>query len=110
MKQSPHIHIKHPAVILVVFMIVFGATIKDVHAQSMKERYAEKVKREFLFAWNNYKKYAWGHDELMPLTKSYYDWYGKGNSLLMTPVDAYDTMVLMGLKKEAEEDQKLIDE
>lgn len=110
MRQSPHIHIKHPAVILVVFMIVFGATIKDVHAQSMKERYAEKVKKEFLFAWNNYKKYAWGHDELMPLTKSYYDWYGKGHSLLMTPVDAYDTMVLMGLKKEAEEDQKLIDD
>ena len=35
-------------------------------------------------------KYAWGHDELRPLTKTARDWYGP--SLLMTPVDALDTM------------------
>ncbi len=63
---------------------------------------------EFLFAWDNYRKYAWGHDELKPLTKTYYDWYRQ--SILMTPVDAYDTMVLMGLKREAQADEKLIDD
>jgi hypothetical protein len=67
----------------------------------------ERVKAEFLHAWNGYKQYAWGHDELRPLTKSYHDWYG--TSLYMTPVDALDTMVLMGLKKEAAEDRELID-
>lgn len=71
-----------------------------------KARYADKVKQEFLFAWNNYKKYAWGHDELSPLTESYHDWYGQ--SLLLTPVESYDTMLLMSLKKEAEEDKTLI--
>ena len=45
----------------------------------MKKKYAEKVKREFLFAWNNYKKYAWGHDELKPLSKSYYAGTAKGS-------------------------------
>ena len=91
-------------------VVLIGFTVRTYAQASIKERYAEKVKHEFLFAWNNYKKYAWGHDELKPLSKSYYDWYGKGESLLMTPVDAYDTMVLMGLKKEAREEEQLIDD
>lgn len=71
-----------------------------------KKVMATKIKNEFLHAWNGYKKYAWGHDELKPITDTYKDWYG--TSLLMTPVDAFDTMVLMGLKKEASETEKLI--
>ena len=58
---------------------------------------AARVRDDFLHAWSGYKQYAWGHDELKPLTKSYRDWYG--TSLLMTPVDALDTMVLMGLNR-----------
>ncbi|HEX6880608.1 MAG TPA: glycoside hydrolase family 47 protein [Terriglobales bacterium] len=57
------------------------------------------VRQEFLHAWNGYKQYAWGHDELRPLTKTARDWYDK--SLLMTPVDALDTMTLMGMDDEA---------
>jgi ER degradation enhancer, mannosidase alpha-like 2 len=60
---------------------------------------AKQVRAEFLDAWNAYKQYAWGHDELKPLSQSYRDWYG--TSLLMTPVDALDTMVLMDLTDEA---------
>jgi mannosidase alpha-like ER degradation enhancer 2 len=58
-----------------------------------------QVRIEFLHAWNGYKQYAWGHDDLKPLTKSYHDWYAE--PLLMTPVDALDTMILMGLNGEA---------
>ena len=54
---------------------------------------AAKVRREFLHAWGGYKQYAWGHDELRPLSKQPFDWYGV--SLLMTPVDALDTMILI---------------
>src|ERR1041385_8766045 len=64
-----------------------------------KQRRAAEVRREFLHAWNGYKKYAWGHDDLKPLSKSYHDWYAE--PLLMTPVDALDTMILLGLKDEA---------
>ena len=67
---------------------------------------AARVKVEFLHAWNNYKRYAWGHDELHPLSKTPFDWYGQ--SLLMTPVDALDTLVLMGLKEDAAADRELI--
>jgi mannosidase alpha-like ER degradation enhancer 2 len=67
--------------------------------QSLPTPKAAEVRAEFLHAWNGYKKYAWGHDDLKPLTKTYHDWYAE--PLLMTPVDALDTMVLMGLNQEA---------
>lgn len=68
-------------------------------AQKPRPALANEVRREFLHAWNDYKQYAWGHDDLKPLSKSYHDWYAE--PLLMTPVDALDTMILMGLKDEA---------
>ena len=58
---------------------------------------AGRVKAAFLHGWNGYRQYAWGHDVLMPLSKQPHDWYGE--SLLMTPVDALDTMLVMGLDK-----------
>jgi hypothetical protein len=67
---------------------------------------ADRVRQEFLHAWEGYKQYAWGHDELKPLSKSYHDWYA--GSLMMTPVDALDTMLLMGLKQQANETRELI--
>ena len=67
---------------------------------------ANEVRKEFLHAWNGYKQYAWGHDDLKPLTKSYHDWYAE--PLLMTPVDALDTMMLMGLNGEAKSTREYI--
>jgi mannosidase alpha-like ER degradation enhancer 2 len=71
-----------------------------------KPRLASEVRAEFLHAWNGYKKYAWGHDDLKPLSKTYHDWYAE--PLLMTPVDALDTMILMGLKNEAKTTREYI--
>ena len=68
--------------------------------QPNKKKLAAEVKAEFLHAWNGYKKYAWGHDDLKPLSKSYHDWYKQ--PLLMTPVDSLDTMIIMGMKQEAD--------
>ena len=67
---------------------------------------AERVKTEFLHAWNNYERYAWGHDALKPLSKTPHDWYGQ--SLQMTPVDALDTLILMKLDAEAAKARALI--
>jgi ER degradation enhancer, mannosidase alpha-like 2 len=67
---------------------------------------ARLVREEFLHAWTGYRQYAWGHDELKPLAKSYRDWYQ--DSLLMTPVAALDTMIIMGLKPQADEARELI--
>ena len=53
-----------------------------------------------------YEQYAWGHDELRPLSKQPKDWYGE--SLLMTPVDSLDTLLLMGFNEEADKAKTLI--
>ena len=74
----------------------------DEHAQQL----AMHVRTEFLHAWNNYERYAWGHDSLRPLSKTAHDWYGQ--PLLMTPVDALDTLILMHLDAEAERARSLI--
>jgi ER degradation enhancer, mannosidase alpha-like 2 len=68
---------------------------------------ALQVRSEFLYAWSAYKQYAWGHDELKPLSKGHHDWYSS-TSLLMTPVDALDTMILMGLTDEADKTREYI--
>src|SRR5437762_7482630 len=75
---------------------------EDEHARKL----ADRVRTEFLHAWNNYERYAWGHDALRPLSKTGHDWYGQ--SLLMTPVDALDTLILMHLDTEAERTRALI--
>lgn len=69
-------------------------------------RLAAQVKAEFLHAWTDYRTYAWGHDDLAPLSHKPHDWYAE--SLLMTPVDALDTLVLMGLDDEAGAARELI--
>ncbi|KAF3851658.1 hypothetical protein F7725_013430 [Dissostichus mawsoni] len=55
----------------------------------------EAVKDAFRHAWQGYKDFAWGHDELRPLSKSYSEWFGLG----LTLIDALDTMWILGLKK-----------
>ena len=54
----------------------------------------EAVVDAFKHAWSAYKKYAWGRDELQPLTKSHSTWFNLG----LTIVDSLDTMYIMGLK------------
>ena len=51
-------------------------------------------------AWGAYRKYAWGMDELQPMSKSGNShWGGFGATL----VDSLDTLWLMGLREEFKE-------
>ncbi|KAJ8413840.1 hypothetical protein AAFF_G00064380 [Aldrovandia affinis] len=59
----------------------------------------EAVIEAFRHAWRGYKEFAWGHDELKPVSKSYGEWFNLG----LTLIDALDTMWIMGLKEEFEE-------
>src|SRR4030095_13882196 len=89
------------ALILLLLVLPFS-----VSAQPNKQKLAAEVKVEFLHAWNGYKKYAWGHDDLSPLSKTYHDWYPQ--PLLMTPVDSLDTMIIMAMKDEAADTREYI--
>jgi mannosidase alpha-like ER degradation enhancer 2 len=88
--------------LLLLALICCSCSRDESHAREMSER----VKAECLHAWNNYERYAWGHDALKPLSKTPHDWYGE--SLLMTPVDALDTLILMKLDTEADKARELI--
>src|SRR6266704_4110600 len=104
--------IKHKRRILVfgvclVILAVFAAQgCNRWREEAQARRLAARVKTEFLHAWRNYERYAWGHDALRPLSKTPHDWYGQ--SLLMTPVDALDTLVVMHLDAEAAKARSLI--
>lgn len=45
-------------------------------------------------SWSAYKKYAWGHDEFHPISKTHSEWFQLG----LTIVDGIDTAIIMGLK------------
>jgi mannosidase alpha-like ER degradation enhancer 2 len=67
---------------------------------------AERVRAEFLHAWRGYERYAWGHDELRPLSKTARDWYGE--PLYMTQVDALDTLFIMGFREEEKRTREFV--
>src|SRR6266581_8045277 len=104
--------IKHKRRILVfgiclVILAAFAAQgCNRWREEAQARRLDARVKTEFLHAWRNYERYAWGHDALRPLSKTPHDWYSQ--SLLMTPVDALDTLILMKLDAEAAEAKALI--
>ncbi|XP_056588003.1 endoplasmic reticulum mannosyl-oligosaccharide 1,2-alpha-mannosidase [Triplophysa dalaica] len=66
---------------------------------------AEAVREAFRHAWNGYKAFAWGHDELKPISKTHSEWFGLG----LTMIDALDTMWILGLKDEFEEARKWVE-
>ncbi|MBA2250880.1 MAG: glycoside hydrolase family 47 protein [Chitinophagaceae bacterium] len=75
-------------------------------SEKEKQEMCVKVKEACRFAWNGYKKYAWGSDALRPISHTPQNWYK--HSLLMTPVDGFDTFTLLGLKEEAKEAKDII--
>jgi len=55
------------------------------------------VKKAMQHAWNGYEKYAFGKDELLPISRNGQDnWGGQGTTL----VDSLSTLWIMGMKKE----------
>ncbi|CAI5439365.1 unnamed protein product [Caenorhabditis angaria] len=68
------------------------------------------VKQMIKFAWDGYRRYAWGENELKPNSKQGHSssifGYGKTGA---TIIDAIDTLYLVGLKEEYEEARKWIE-
>ncbi|KRT82488.1 glycoside hydrolase, partial [Oryctes borbonicus] len=57
------------------------------------------IVQAFKHAWKGYRKFAWGHDNLKPISAGYSEWFGLG----LTIIDSIDTIYIMGLKEEYEE-------
>lgn len=56
----------------------------------------EAVKAAVRHAWNGYVRFAFGQDELKPVSNTGYNWLGMGATI----VDGLDTLWIMGLKEE----------
>ncbi|XP_029999418.1 mannosidase, alpha, class 1B, member 1b [Sphaeramia orbicularis] len=72
---------------------------EEKSTKESESKWLEAVQDAFRHAWKGYKDFAWGHDELRPISKSYSEWFGLG----LTLIDALDTMWILGLKEEFEE-------
>lgn len=75
-------------------------------AKITREKRQAKVRNEFRKAWGGYKKYAWLHDELSPVSGKFRDPFCGWAATL---VDALDTLWIMGLQDEFEEAVKGIE-
>ncbi|KAF9890908.1 hypothetical protein FE257_005484 [Aspergillus nanangensis] len=64
------------------------------------------VKEAFTHAWNGYRKHAWMHDELSPLSGDTRETFAGWAATL---VDSLDSLVIMGLMDEFEEALKAIE-
>jgi Glycosyl hydrolase family 47 len=61
---------------------------------------AADVRGEFLHAWNGYKKFAWGHDQLLPVSGSYAEFFVSGHPIGLSIIEALDTLYVMELDDE----------
>uniref|UniRef100_A0A8C6VST0 alpha-1,2-Mannosidase n=1 Tax=Naja naja TaxID=35670 RepID=A0A8C6VST0_NAJNA len=69
----------------------------------------EKIREMMSHAWNNYKHYAWGLNELKPISKQGHSSNLFGNIQGATIVDALDTLYIMEMKEEFKEAKKWVE-
>lgn len=65
--------------------------------RELRNQRLKAVKEAFLHSWSGYKKHAWLHDEVTPLSGSYKNEFGRRGATL---VDSLDTLLIMGLEEE----------
>lgn len=104
--------------VIIIISVVFFSSVVSCHSSGKKtsahnedfsvskEDMSERIVLSFQHAWQAYMKYARGYDDLRPVSTKGHNWYK--NTFVMTAIDGFDTMVLMGLTKESEEAKKLI--
>uniref|UniRef100_A0A183CDP7 alpha-1,2-Mannosidase n=1 Tax=Globodera pallida TaxID=36090 RepID=A0A183CDP7_GLOPA len=79
-----------------------GFSSQNLSAKDIEHR--RNFTREMMkFAWSNYARFAWGENELRPITKIGHSGSVFGRAPLgATIVDALDTLIIMGLNEEFE--------
>ncbi|KAF9343879.1 hypothetical protein BGX26_005091, partial [Mortierella sp. AD094] len=85
------------------------SSLKNIQFQFPAESENDRVEREkrlravrdgFEHAWYGYRKHAWGHDEIRPVSGGVQDRF---NGWGATMIDSLDTLVIMGFNKEFDE-------
>lgn len=76
------------------------------HEKTVRLQRKDYVSQVFRTSWDQYKKYAWGYDELKPLTNEAFDPF---LGWAATIVDAMDTLQIMGLDDEFQQTVKFVE-
>ncbi|GFF68360.1 endoplasmic reticulum mannosyl-oligosaccharide 1,2-alpha-mannosidase [Aspergillus lentulus] len=77
--------------------IQFAFQRESGSAKRVRKDRQQQVRQAFLHAWKGYKKYAWLHDEVTPLSGGYRDPFVGWAATL---VDGLDSLYIMGLQNE----------
>ncbi len=84
----------------IIFSLVFlFGCVNTTDKKTDQKNWSEDVKNETARTWQAYQQYAWGYDVLLPLSKGAKNWYDE--PLYISPIDAYSTLKVMGLNKNA---------
>jgi Glycosyl hydrolase family 47 len=63
---------------------------------------ARAVRDEFLHAWNGYKQFAWGYDEVRPVSGAPKNFFLRDRSFGLSIIEALDSLYVMELDTELE--------
>ncbi|KYO18921.1 mannosyl-oligosaccharide 1,2-alpha-mannosidase IB [Alligator mississippiensis] len=78
-------------------------------AEPAVRRQRAKIREMMKHAWDNYKRYAWGLNELKPISKQGHSSNLFGNIQGATIVDALDTLYIMEMKDEFKEAKEWVE-
>lgn len=85
-----------------------GAVGREPADPAVRQR-RDKIKEMMKYAWDNYKRYAWGLNELKPISKQGHSSNLFGNIQGATIVDALDTLFIMEMKEEFKEAKEWVE-
>jgi hypothetical protein len=89
-----------------------GVWARPAHAAPARDYrpVAQDVRRELLHTWNSYKRLAWGHDHLLPVSGGHSEFFDDAHPVGLTIVEALDTLYLMELDDELAEGVEWIEQ
>uniref|UniRef100_A0A8C3RKI7 alpha-1,2-Mannosidase n=1 Tax=Chelydra serpentina TaxID=8475 RepID=A0A8C3RKI7_CHESE len=85
-----------------------GAVGREPADPDVRQKRA-KIKEMMKHSWDNYKRYAWGLNELKPISKQGHSSNLFGNIQGATIVDALDTLYIMEMKDEFKEAKEWVE-
>ncbi|XP_075059097.1 mannosyl-oligosaccharide 1,2-alpha-mannosidase IA [Mixophyes fleayi] len=85
-----------------------GVVGKEPSDPDVKQK-RDKIKEMMKFSWDNYKRYAWGLNELKPVQKQGHSSNLFGNIQGATIIDSLDTLFIMDMKDEFKDAKEWVD-
>ncbi len=77
-----------------------GTDLAVAHADTDPSEIANAVRDEFLHGWEGYKRAAFGHDEVLPVSGGHHEFFIPGHSFGLSIIEALDTLYVMQLDDE----------